>query len=484
MLRQGMHIHLVGIGGFGLSAIARVLLGQGYSVSGSDLNESALLEALAAEGAVVTVGHSAAAIGGADLILISSAIPPENPEVVAARAAGIPVVKRAEFLGDLMAGHTTIAVAGTHGKTTTTAMMASVLLEADFDPSFIIGGLPVGLGTNARAGRGGIFLIEADEYDRMFLGLQPQAAILTTVEYDHPDCYPTEGDMTGAYRQFVGGLPADGLLVACLDDRGATRMGRGREQDGGLVRWYGSDPQASWSFSLFEESNGGAFTVLKEGTKVGPVHLRVPGRHNALNALAVIALADWLRIPYDTTAAVLACFEGVERRFEVKGEVNGVIVVDDYAHHPTEIAATLAAARAHYSDRRIWAVLQPHTFSRTRAFLGRFASSFGDADEVIVLDIYAAREMDVFGISSTDLVDRMEHPSARYIGDRRQAAAYLAEHLQRGDLLLTMGAGDGYRVGEWVLGLMRARRNGANQVSVDGAATHRCALMERNGPGD
>lgn len=484
MLRQGMHIHLVGIGGFGLSAIARVLLGQGYSVSGSDQNESALLEALAADGAVVTVGHSAAAIAGADLMLISSAIPPENPEVVAARAAGIPVVKRAEFLGDLIAGQTTIAVAGTHGKTTTTAMMASVLLAADFDPSFIIGGLPVGLGTNARAGRGDFFLIEADEYDRMFLGLKPQAAVLTAVEYDHPDCYPTEGDMLHAFSQFVGRMPADGLLVACLDDRGATRLGRGREQDGGLVRWYGSDPQATWSFSLYEESNGGAFTVLKDGTKVGPVHLRVPGRHNALNALAVITLADWLGIPYDTTVAALTCFEGVERRFEVKGEANGVVVVDDYAHHPTEIAATLAAARAHYSDRRIWAVLQPHTFSRTRALLGRFASSFDDADKVIVLDIYAARETDDLGVSSSDLVDRMEHPSARYIGDRRQAAAYLAEHLRRGDLLLTMGAGDGYRVGEWVLGLMRARRNGANQVSVDGAGRYGCALMERNGPGD
>ncbi len=463
MLRDGMHIHLVGIGGSGLSAIARVLLGMGYAVSGSDRSSSPLTEALKAEGASVTIGHASQNAAGADLLLISSAIPPQNPEVVAARAAGIPVLKRADLLGELMAGRLGVAVAGTHGKTTTSAMLAWVLLQAEMDPSFIVGGVMVDLGTNARAGRGP-FVIEADEYDRMFLGLQPRAAVLTAVEHDHPDCYPTFDEMVDAFRLFIDRLPPEGLLVACWDDPGARRLGTGYEALGREVRWYGFGERATWQAVSCRTAGGCDYVVQRAGEVVGAIGLTLPGRHNILNSLAAVAVADWLDIPFDCLQRALARFSGVERRFEIKGEAGGVVVVDDYAHHPTEIAATLAAARNRYPDRRIWAVFQPHTFSRTRALIDQFAVSFADADRVLVLDIYAARETDNLGTDASDLVSLMDHRQARHIGSRRQAAGYLLEHVRPGDLVLTLGAGDGDQVGEWLLGALRGAANEARQA--------------------
>lgn len=461
MLTEGMHVHLVGIGGIGLSAIARVLLGMGYTVSGSDQTRSALTEALTAEGARVAIGHSAANASGADLLLISSAIPGDNPEVTAARTAGIPVSKRADFLGELTSGRRVIAVAGTHGKTTTTALLASVLLAAGLDPSFIVGGILKQLGTNARFGRGDLFLVEADEYDRTFLGLRPQAAVLTAVEHDHPDCYPTVEAMMDAYRLFIKRLPTDGLVVACRDDPGARSLALEWEKSGGTVRWYGLGREATWraTHSQPNQAGGSDFVVLDDGETAGLARLRLPGEHNIRNALAVIAVADWLGIPFNTTRTAVAAFDGVERRFEVKGEADGVLVVDDYAHHPTEIASTLAAARGRFNNRRIWAVFQPHTFSRTRALMEQFAACFGDADEVIVMDIYAARESDTLNISAPDLVARMQHPGVHYIGGRKETASYLVDHVRPGDVLITLGAGDGYLVGEWVL---------------DGLASERC----------
>ncbi len=464
MLRDGMHIHLVGIGGSGLSAIARVLLGMGYAVSGSDRSPSPLTEALQAEGATVSIGHASENVRGADLLLISSAIPSENPEVLAARAADIPVLKRADLLGELMTDRIGLAVAGTHGKTTTSAMLAWVLLQAKMDPSFIVGGVLANLGTNARAGRGGPFVIEADEYDRMFLGLRPRAAVLTAVEHDHPDCYPTLEEMVGAFRQFIDRLPANGLLVACRDDQGARRLGMEREALGKEVRWYGFDEQATWRAVSCQTAGGCDYVVRRAGEAVGAIRLALPGRHNVLNSLAVVAMADWLGVPFEPTQEALARFSGVERRFEIKGEAGGVVVVDDYAHHPTEIAATLAAARNRYPERRIWAVFQPHTFSRTRALMQQFAVSFADADKVLVLDIYAARETDNLGIDSSDLLSLMQHPHARHIGSRRQAAGYLSEHVRPGDLVITLGAGDGDQVGEWVLGALRGMMDEAPQA--------------------
>jgi UDP-N-acetylmuramate--alanine ligase len=452
MIQEGMHIHLVGIGGAGLSAIARVLMNLGYEVSGSDIMASELTAALAAEGATVTINHAARNIDGAELLLVSSAIPPDNPEIVAARAAGVPVLKRADLLGQLMTGRRGIAVAGAHGKTTTTAMLASVLTAARLDPTFIVGGVVAELGTNARAGNGDIFLIEADEYDRTFLGLQPEVAVLTVVEHDHPDCYPTLDSLRDAFREFIHHLPPDGLLVACADDPGVRSLGQEWESTGGAVRWYGFGADATWRATDFQpnQAGGSDFVVSRTGQTVGLVRLRVPGRHNVLNALATIVVADWLGLPFETVRSTLTDFRGVGRRFEIKSETRGVIIVDDYAHHPTEIKATLSAARERFPGRRIWAVFQPHTYSRTRALMDEFARAFAEADEVIVLDIYAAREADHLGVSAEQLVNRMTHPRARYIASRHAAADYLVAHLRPGDVLLTMGAGDGYMVGEWV----------------------------------
>jgi len=463
MLRDGMHIHLVGVGGSGLSAIARVLLGMGYAVSGSDRSSSPLTQALEAEGVRVFIGHASQNVAGADLLLISSAVPPQNVEVHAAQAAGIPVLKRADLLGELMAGRTGVAVAGTHGKSTTSAMLALVLLQAEMDPSFIVGGVLADLGTNARAGRGAPFVIEADEYDRMFLGLRPRAAVLTIVEHDHPDCYPTFDEMVDAFREFIHRLPSDGLLVACWDDPVARRLGQECQATGKEVRWYGFDERATWRAVSCRTAGGSDYLVQRAGEALGAVRLTIPGRHNVLNSLAVVVVADWLGVPFDCSQRALARFSGVERRFEIKGEAGGVVVVDDYAHHPTEIAVTLAAARDRYPDRRIWAVFQPHTFSRTRTLLDQFAVAFGDADQVLVLDIYAARETDDLGIDASGLVSRMDHHQARHIGGRRQAAGYLLEHVRPGDLVLTLGAGDGDQVGEWLLDALRRGTNEAGQ---------------------
>jgi UDP-N-acetylmuramate--alanine ligase len=459
MMKEGMHIHLVGIGGAGLSAIARVLMGLGYRVSGSDCTASELTAALAAEGAEVSVNHAAANIDGADMLLVSSAISSTNPEVQAARAAGVPILKRADLLGQLMAGRRGIAVAGAHGKTTTTAMLASVLVASGRDPSFIVGGVLAELGTNARAGEGDIFLVEADEYDRMFLGLAPEVAVLTTVEHDHPDCYPTLEALQDAFREFIRRLLPNGLLVACLDDPGVRFLGQEWESAGGTVRWYGFGAEATWraTDSQPNRAGGSDFVVSRNGQTVGLVRLRVPGRHNILNALATIVVAEWLEIPFETVRSTLTDFRGVGRRFEIKSEVAGVVVVDDYAHHPTEIKATLSAARERFPGRRIWAVFQPHTYSRTRALMAEFARAFTEADEVIVLDIYAARETNDLGVSAQQLVTCMAHPRAQHIGSRHAAADYLAERLRPGDVLLTMGAGDGYMVGEWVLNALGSR---------------------------
>lgn len=472
MLREGMHIHLVGIGGSGLSAIARVLLGMGYTVSGSDRSSSALTEALKEEGALVHIGHAAQHVADADVVLISSAIPSQNPEVLAAQAAGIPVVKRSDFLDELMSGKVGIAVAGTHGKTTTSAMLASVLLQANMDPSFIVGGVLVDLGTNAQAGRGAPFVIEADEYDRMFLGLRPRAAILTAVEHDHPDCYPTIDEMVDSFRQFINGLPPDGPLVACWDDPGARRLATEREAQGGAVRWYGFKEGATWRAVSSRVAAESDYVVQRDNAAVGAIRLRLPGQHNVLNSLAVVAMADWLGVVFGSSQQALARFSGVERRFEIKGDVGGVVVVDDYAHHPTKVAVTLAAARSRYPDRRIWAVFQPHTFSRTRALMKQFATCFTEADRVLVLDIYAARETDTLGIDASELVSTIDHPQAMYIGGRREATDYLLARVRPGDLVITLGAGDGDKVGEWLLeGLCKA-------ASVQGAEG--CGAGRRN----
>ncbi|MGQ9833625.1 MAG: UDP-N-acetylmuramate--L-alanine ligase [Candidatus Villigracilaceae bacterium] len=445
-------VHFIGIGGSGLSAIARLLQESGYTVTGSDRLLSPFAVELQKLGVRVHIGHQAQNVAGADWVVRSSAVTDDNPEVIAARAAGIPVLKRADFLGQLMQDKVGIAVAGTHGKTTTTAMLAWTLTALDQEPSFIVGGVLNNLGVNARAGKGQTFVIEADEYDRMFLGLKPAIEVVTNVEHDHPDCYPTPEDFFASFLDFVRLLPADGLLVACADDPGATRLMEHARRLGKRVAAYGLTAEDALIFARepqLNEKGGFTFQAEVHGQSF-VVPLMVPGRHNVLNALAVLTVCEALGLPPGEVTAALAQFSGTGRRFELRGQAGGVIVYDDYAHHPTEIRATLAAARARHANRRIWAVWQPHTYSRTQALFDEFVRAFGDADEVIVTEIYRAREPQQ-RFSALQVVQAMSHRSAHFIAELKDVSAYLVSHLHPGDVLLVLSAGDADQVSAQVL---------------------------------
>ncbi len=451
-----MRIHLVGIGGAGLSAIARVLKERGYEVSGSDKAHSPLLEELAREGVRVFVGHEEKNVHGADIVLISSAVPKDNPEVQEARRLGIPVFKRAEFLGWLTRGYRVIAVAGTHGKSTTTAMIAWILEKAGLSPSYIVGGLMADSGLNARHGRGPHFVIEADEYDRTFLGLRPFLALVTALEMDHPDCYPDLEAMKEAFEEFLGRVEPGGYIVGCGDEENVAEI---LAKVKGNVITYGLKDGNVWQGeSLGLGSGEGHSYQVKMGSRAwGPFNLAIPGLQNVKNAVGAIAACYILGVEPELSGLALSSFRGLKRRFEIKGEAKGVIVVDDYAHHPTEIKVTLAAARERFPGREIWAVFQPHTYSRTKALLEEFAQSFHQADHVIICDIYAARERDDLGISSLDILALMDHPDAKHIGSLEAVAFYLEEHLRPGSVLITLGAGDVYQVGEKVLEALRGK---------------------------
>jgi UDP-N-acetylmuramate--alanine ligase len=454
-----MHYHFVGIGGSGLSAIARVLMERGEIVSGSDMAESTFLDALRDLGAEVTVGHAAEAVRGADAVVVSSAVKPDNVELVAARKAGIPVYKRSEFLGPLTAGKRTVAVSGTHGKTTTTGEIAMLLVRQGLDPSFIAGGALTDFGgSNARAGQGEYFVIEADEYDRAFLGLTPWIAVVTNIEHDHPDCYPTLEDLHRAFAQFLDRVRPDGALVVCADSPEAIRAAEEfrKRRPEVTVRTYAVDMEADWQASGIQPNpeGGSDFQVVKEGEVLGRARIRLPGMHNVCNSLAALCAADLCGVPFARAVKFLAQYHGAERRFEIKGEACGVTVVDDYAHHPSEIRATLAAARQRFPQSRIWAVWQPHTYSRTRALQREFGQAFGEADRVVVLPVYRAREAEEkFPIE--EVVRAMTDTEAVYIPGLMEAVPYLTRELRCGDVLVMLSAGDANRVGEEVLRRMR-----------------------------
>ncbi len=454
------HVHFIGIGGSGLSAIARLLKESGYTVTGSDRTLSTFASDLQAIGVIVYIGHHPRNVQGADYVIRSSAIPDNNPEVQAAQQSGIPVYKRADFLGKLMENRTGIAVAGTHGKTTTSAMIAFVLSELGRDPSFIVGGILSNYGVNARAGKGSPFVIEADEYDRMFLGLKPHIEVVTNIEHDHPDNYPTYDDMFRAFESFVSLLPPDGTLIACAEDDGAaTLLGRARHEGRNVIAYNVqaeatiNSPQWMQARLLKPNQHGGFdFEVINNFTKkeIVQVNLQVPGEHNVRNALATLAVIAALGLPIQDAAGALASYRGTARRFEVRGEKKGVIVIDDYAHHPTEIRATLAAARARYPKQRIWAVWQPHTYSRTRTLFNEFTRAFADADEVIVTEIYPSREPKQ-DYSSAEVVKAMSHPSVHFIATLEEAAKYLINQLRSTDVLLVLSAGDADQISAGVL---------------------------------
>lgn len=448
------HVHLIGIGGAGLSAIATVLLQQNYRVSGSDIQASAATDRLVRLGATVYIGHQPENLSAdLDTVIISSAIPDSNPELVAARQRNLPVVKRAEWLGQMMQQKVGIALAGTHGKTTSTALTAFLLDKAGQDPTFIVGGFVPQLGTNAAAGSGDVFVIEADEYDYMFLGLRPEFAVITTVEWDHPDIFPSPRALQQAFETFGQQVPEHGLVIGCGDDPGVQTV---LPEVRARVVTYGLQEGNDWQAIDFSPNLKGGydFKILRrEGNKIYPetISLAIPGLHNVCNALAVLIVAQERGLELSQAAEILGQFEGVGRRFELKGEARGVTVIDDYAHHPTEIKATLAAARSRFGQRPLWVSFQPHTFSRTHILLDEFATALAEADHVVIVDIFPSRERNQGVVHSRDIVSRMNHPDVRYIGSLSEAAEYLARKMSAPAVLLTLGAGDGYQVGEWVL---------------------------------
>jgi len=442
-------IHLIGIGGIGLSAIARVLLARGAIVSGSDMQASSLTDELAKLGAQIFIGQRAENVGAVDVVLATSAARDDNPEIVEARRRGIRIARRYDFFPELTEGKMTIAVAGTHGKTTTTAMIALILTEAGLDPDVIVGGVVPELGSNARAGQGKYFVVEADEYDRAFLGLRPTIAVVTNIEMDHPDKFRDLDDVTRAFHDFIALTPMYGWVVGCGD---AERVTRELQDARARTIRYGLDVENEWVASAMRPNSAGGsdFTLWHREERAGDFRLGIPGKHNVLNALAALAVAHLVGVDLNAAKQTLRHFHGAARRFEVKGEFNGVTIVDDYAHHPTEIRATLSAARQRFAGKNIWAVFQPHTYTRTRALLDEFAHAFAEADHVIVTEIFAAREHDSQGVSGADVVARMTHRDARFIATLDECVTFLNEQLGAGDVLITLGAGDGYRVGERV----------------------------------
>ena len=451
MLQGKRRVHLVGIGGSGMSPLAKVLLEAGLDVRGSDLQASPALSALRSLGARVVQGHRAENVGDAELLIVSAAVRPDNPELQEARRLGLPVLKRSEALGELTRTRQCIAVAGTHGKTTTTSMISLVLVRAGLDPTFVVGGEVADLGASARLGRGEHIVVEADEFDGSFLRLWPRVAVLTNVEADHLDFYGDMAAMERAFTSFVELVPPHGLVVACSDDPLALEIGK---RSRAPVVSYGVSEGSDWQASDVRLSGlgGNSYRLLHGGRDLGTVELMVPGLHNVANSLAALVVSAHLGLDLDAAKEALRSFSGARRRFEVKGVAGGVTVVDDYAHHPTEVRATLQAARERQAGR-LWCVFQPHTYHRTKSLLPEFACSFDLADRVLVVDVYtpAGREIDDLGISSADLVKAMRHSGAQHVGSLDCAVDTLLRELRPADMLLTLGAGDVYKVGEAVL---------------------------------
>jgi UDP-N-acetylmuramate--alanine ligase len=443
MFKKYQHIHFVGIGGVGMSGIAEVLLTLGYRVTGSDVRRSETVERLERLGAMVYLGHEAAHVEGAHVVVYSSAVARDNVEVQTARQRGVPVIGRAEMLAELMRLKYGIAIAGTHGKTTTTSMVAAVLGAGGFDPTVVVGGRVHGLGANARLGQGEFLVAEADESDGSFLKLSPTIAVVTTVDAEHLDHYADLDAIVAAFLAFVNKVPFYGSAVVCLDDLNLQRMIPRIDK---RVVTYGLEAGADlMARRLSFAEMRSEFEVVHRGKPLGPVTLQVPGRHNVLNALAAAAVGLDLEMPFDKIQAALASFAGVQRRFQIRGEAQGVLVVDDYGHHPAEIRATLAAAKAGF-DRRVVTVFQPHRYSRTQHLRNDFLTAFYQSDVLIVMDIYAAGEAPIEGVHARDLADGIAahgHREVLYLGgDRAAIVDYLCESTRAGDLVLTLGAGD------------------------------------------
>lgn len=440
-------IHMVGIGGVGMSGIAEVLLNLGYTVHGSDLADSVTVKHLRELGAVVGIGHSADNVSQAHVLVKSTAVRADNPEVVAAMERGIPIIPRAEMLAELMRLRTGIAIAGTHGKTTTTSFAAVIFEEAGLDPTVIIGGRLNAYGTNARLGTGNYLVAEADESDGSFLCLFPIMNVVTNVDMDHLDYYPDQESIDEAFVQFMNKVPFYGVNVVCGDDPGVKRL---LPRINRPVITYGFHARNDLTAEVLSCGEVSEFIVRLKGIRLGEVRLAQPGRHNILNALAAIGIALQADVPVASCIAALGKFKGVGRRFEKKGEKRGVLVVDDYGHHPAEIAATLATARQSHPDRRLVVAFQPHRFTRTKALFGDFCTVFGNTDKLFLTEIYAASESPIPGVSGDSLAQGIRQVSSTdvaYCRDFDELLASLDAELREGDLLLTLGAGNITTVG-------------------------------------
>jgi len=460
MFAKIQRIHFVGIGGIGMSGIAEVLLNLGYKISGSDLRDSAVTQRLAGLGASIFAGHAASNVAGADVVVTSSAIPVDNPEVAEARRLHIPVIQRAEMLAELMRLKYGIAIAGMHGKTTTTSMVASVLAAGDLDPTVVVGGRVDAMGSNARLGKSQYLVAEADESDRSFLKLSPILSVVTNIDREHMDCYRDMRDVRRTFLEFMERVPFYGMVVGCNDDavlrrmlprvhRRVTTYGTTRGSDF-LIRM--SAPQVGLA-PAGEHSPKVRFTVSYKGKDLGEFTLHVPGVHNILNATAAIAVGTALDVPTEQIRYALHEFRGVDRRFQLKGKAAGVSVIDDYGHHPTEIRATLAAARQ-CGFRRVHVIFQPHRFTRTRDLMDEFATAFADADTLSILDIYAASEKPIDGITAETLAQRISAAGKRdvvYVPSLADATQRAATVAQAGDMVLTLGAGSVSQLGPMIL---------------------------------
>lgn len=449
------HIHFIGIGGISMSALATILLKRGWRVTGSDLNQTHLTDRLVKAGARVYSNHQAANVHGADVIVYTSAVQPDNPELVEGRRLGIPIFTRAELLGALMAeAQYGIAVAGSHGKTSTTAMIGLVLEQAQRNPTVLVGGELEAINGNVKVGNGEFLVAEACEYFDSFLALRPFIGVILNIDRDHLDYFRDLEHIKQTFRHFAELIPADGALVAFIDDANVRSILPDLPCQ---VITYGTDPAAEWRVDNIQLTPGGStFQVYHHGMPIGSFGLRIPGRHNVLNALSAIAVCHKAGLSLPQIAHGLQRYHGLQRRFDMLGYYHGATIYDDYAHHPTEISAALAAARTYRPERTI-CVFQPHTYTRTKALMQEFAHAFNEADMVIITDIYAARERDTYGVNSTQLVEQMQriHPRALHIGSLDDAAAFLRQELRPGDLLITMGAGDVYRVGRMLLAEQR-----------------------------
>ena len=447
-------VHFIGIGGISMSGLAEILLEEGFHISGSDAKESALTDALEKKGARIYYGQRASNISDStDVVVYTAAIHPDNPEFARAKELGIPMLTRAELLGQIMRNYDTpIAVAGTHGKTTTTSMLSHILLKGDCDPTISVGGILPAIGGNIRVGQSYTFLTEACEYTNSFLSFFPKISIILNMDADHLDFFKDIDDIRRSFRRFAELLPADGTLIINADTPEYQSITEGLSCQ---VITYGLENNADYTASdiTYDEFGHASFNVRYKGSDLGRCSLKVPGSHNVSNALSAVAAGRLLNLPWEVIAEGLLSFTGTDRRFQYKGTVGGVTIIDDYAHHPTEIEATLKAA-ANYPHRKVWCVFQPHTYTRTKALLPEFAQALTLADHVVLADIYAARETDTLGISSEDLADRIRElgTPCEYFPTFDEIENFLLENCTQGDLLITMGAGDVVNIGEQLLG--------------------------------